>query len=233
MKTIAKYTRIRGAKILEIGCGYGAFTSLLSQKGALVVGTEIDDISLKIARKFLGHNRQVKLVKVADELLPFKKNYFDVVVMFDVIEHVKNPKRIMQEIYRVLKNHGTLYIEFTPYYSLIGHHLYDITVFPIHIFSKKYIRKFIYQKVKNKRGIFGAKEYWENFKSLNQMKISKFQEYAKTFDCLEERFLFRLPHWGINIPFFKYLRSLKDIFTFSFEGIYRKNIIQDDKLYKK
>src|SRR5690554_2778174 len=82
---IQKLKRLKGKQVLDIGCGYGALTSLLSEKGAVVTATEIDREKLTFAKKKLKNHSAVRFVHVHDETLPFESNTFDLVMLFDVI----------------------------------------------------------------------------------------------------------------------------------------------------
>ena len=222
VEKINKIKKIKGMNVLEIGCGYGALLSLINDRGAKAIGTEADEKSLEISKKFLKGRKNVKVLKAKNETLDFKDSTFDIVILFDVIEHVKNPKKMLSECMRVLKKGGILYSEFTPYYSLTGHHLYDISKLPIHILPEKKIKELVYKK--SVKGIFDPKEYWNDFKTLNKMRISEFQSYVKELNKIEERYIFKYPDlFEINVPLLSLLGKFKDTFTLSFEGIYKKD----------
>lgn len=220
INTIYKLTNKTTA--LDIGCGYGSLSSILSKKGVKVYGTEIDKEKLEIAKqKLKDKNLVLKLVE--GEKLPFKKNFFNVVFLFDVIEHVNNPRLMLSEVRRVLKRGGLLYVEFTPYYSLVGHHLYDYTLLPIHFYkSKKSIKNLIQSK--NPTSTFDSNYYLDLFLSLNKLKISTFQSLIENLNIINESYTFKFPElFETNLSFLKFIPSpFKDILTFSFEGIYSK-----------
>lgn len=212
---------LKDLTILDIGCGYGALCEVLVKRGVKkVIGTEIDQNKLDIANRFLKKRKNVTFIKVYNEKLPFDKNYFDVIFIYDVIEHVKNPNVMIQECKRVLKQNGVLYVCFGPYYSIIGHHLWDFAKWPIHILPKKYIKKIIYSK--KLEGYFTHDHFWNQFESLNKIRISEFQRLVSDFKKIRERFIIKYPDvFEIDIPFIDYLGPFKDYFLISFEGIYR------------
>lgn len=98
-----------GERILEVGCGNGYYLSLLKRLGMRLelVGIDNDELALKDAVKFIG-NKKVKLILTDASKLPFPDSSFDKVVMSEVIEHVKDEKAVLKEIYRVLKKGGIL-----------------------------------------------------------------------------------------------------------------------------
>ena len=216
-----KIIKLKNKVVLDIGCGYGALSSLLLDKGAIVYGTETSTGKLEVAKKIIKSNK-INLKAVDNEDLPFEDNYFDVVFLFDVIEHVENPGKMIWECERVLKPSGLLYVEFTPYYSFTGHHLYDYAKWPIHILPKKIIKKIVFSK--KVKGFLTPKYYWNQFESLNKLRISSFQKMVDgKFSKLEERFIIKYPElFELNLSFINYLGFFKDYFTMSYEGIFKK-----------
>jgi len=206
---------------LDVGCGYGALSSVLLEKGAQVWATEINNNKLRFAQGKLTGKKYFNSVLVKNEILPYDDCFFDIVFIFDVIEHVKNPAKTIQEVSRVLKSGGHLYVEFTPYYSITGHHLYDFAKWPIHLLPKEKIKKIVFSK--KIKGFMTAEYYWQQFESLNKLRINRFQEMVKKFKKIEERYLIKYPEkFEINIPLINYLGPWKDYFTMSFEGLYQK-----------
>ena len=218
IELVEKYRNLSSLKILDVGCGYGALLAALSEKGAIPTGIENDKEVIVSAKKFIGGN--INIIRGNSEKLPFGNEEFDVIFLLDVIEHVKNPYKSIEECKRVLKPDGILYIEFTPYYSLVGHHLYDIVKWPIHILPRSFIRWFIYKKIEDTDM---AVYYWKAFKSLNKIKISKVQVLLRLYKKMEERFIIKYPgFFEIRLPFTNLVSPIKDLFTFSYIGIFLK-----------
>jgi ubiquinone/menaquinone biosynthesis C-methylase UbiE len=223
VEKVNKRIPFKNKKILDIGCGYGALSSILLEKGACVWGTEIDKAKLQFTQKKLSNNNNFKSFLVQNEILHFDNDFFDIVFLFDVIEHVKNPLKTMHEVSRVLKPGGYLYVEFTPYYSITGHHLYDYAKWPIHLLPKEKIKQIVFSKKVN--SYMTQDYYWKQFESLNKLKINDFQQIVSGFEKIEEKFIIKFPEiFEINIPLINYLGPLKDFFTMSFEGLYRKKL---------
>ena len=101
-------------EILEVGCGTGI---ILSNIRGLCKATGIDltEDMLKIARK-KGLN-----VKMAEATkLPFKDDIFDLVYSFQVLPHVPDIKKAVDEIVRVSKNDGIIIFDlYNNYFSVI------------------------------------------------------------------------------------------------------------------
>ena len=98
---------IASGRLLEVGCAEGEFLVLARSAGFDVVGIEPDPVTSARARQ--AHRLDVITGTLADSI--FADASFDLVVMFHVIEHVNSPRAALEEIYRVLKPQGFLFIE--------------------------------------------------------------------------------------------------------------------------
>jgi SAM-dependent methyltransferase len=95
---------ISPANILEIGCGTGNVSSYLATRGYEVTGCEFYKYALDVS--WPGFNK----VRGDALILPFGDNTFDIVGLFDVIEHFDNDRAVLREAYRVLKKGGFLVV---------------------------------------------------------------------------------------------------------------------------
>jgi ubiquinone/menaquinone biosynthesis C-methylase UbiE len=89
-------------KILDIGCGDGVLLSLISN-GSLY-GVDLDQTSLD----FASTKVKAKLIQAPATKLPFKDNFFDIVLATEIIEHLTQPEKLIQEAKRVLKAGGRI-----------------------------------------------------------------------------------------------------------------------------
>lgn len=89
-------------KILEIGSGNGAMVSYLKKQGYTITGTEVNPQYITFAKKHFG----VKLQKLKIGKLPFKSESFDIVLSFDVFEHIPDSRQHLQDVKRILKKNG-------------------------------------------------------------------------------------------------------------------------------
>jgi SAM-dependent methyltransferase len=110
----------RAGWVLEVGCGYGRNLVALSQLPArLVVGCDVARDELAAARSRLARpdperTADVGLVEQEPYRLPFRDGSFDLVVLWQVLEHVfsrDEKKRVLAECVRVLRAGGYLLIE--------------------------------------------------------------------------------------------------------------------------
>ncbi len=97
-------------KVLDLGCGDGSLIYLLAKKGAIVTGVDNEALGLEFARQNLASvgNEELdyEFVNASAYELPFEENTFDIVVSCEVIEHLQEPERMLEEISRVLKSGG-------------------------------------------------------------------------------------------------------------------------------
>jgi SAM-dependent methyltransferase len=91
-----------GRKVLDLGCRDGALTSRYTA-GNHVVGVDADREALAEAAKLGIETRWADL----DEPLPFEAASFDVVVAGELLEHLRDPGRLVGEVLRVLRPGGT------------------------------------------------------------------------------------------------------------------------------
>lgn len=98
---------IKGS-LLENGCGVGMYLQHLSPSVGKMVGLEYDFERAKEA-----HTRAVNLINGASEQLPFSSDSFDVILSHEVLEHVNDDRRSIEEMLRTLKP-GGLMILFVP-----------------------------------------------------------------------------------------------------------------------
>mgnify|MGYP000353505230 CR=1 FL=1 len=102
----------KGIKVLDIGCGGGLLTEPIARLGASVVGVDPAEKNIKVAQL---HLRKSNLdidyrVSTAEKLLA-KKEFFDVILNMEVVEHVPDPLNYLRTCSKLLKNNGIYVIE--------------------------------------------------------------------------------------------------------------------------
>lgn len=102
LKTIERF--VRKGKLLDIGCATGFFLDLARTRGWEVVGSEVSAFAAQYARDRFGLDVHIGPLKD----LHFDAETFDVVTMWDVIEHVADPLGDLQEVWRILRKDGLL-----------------------------------------------------------------------------------------------------------------------------
>ena len=100
-------------KILDLGCGMGEFATFLSLLGYNIVGVDMDREQLKLAKILKEENEaKVEFVNADATRLPFKDGEFDIIICFDVFEHIKDLQPVCIEMRRVLKDNGAIFLRF-------------------------------------------------------------------------------------------------------------------------
>jgi 2-polyprenyl-3-methyl-5-hydroxy-6-metoxy-1,4-benzoquinol methylase len=101
---------IDGKRVLDAGCGNGYLCRLLSKRGARVVGVDVSERAIELAKVAESEEpRGVEYyVRSLSDLSIFKKNTFDFVVSNIVLCDLQNLKHAISELHRVLKIDGKL-----------------------------------------------------------------------------------------------------------------------------
>jgi ubiquinone/menaquinone biosynthesis C-methylase UbiE len=97
------------ATVLDIGCGTGYGTRLLSDKGVRAIGLDVDAETIAYARSKYGSGR-CEFYAYDGHSLPFGDAEFSACVSFQVIEHVVDDNRFVAEAKRVLKPNGSFVV---------------------------------------------------------------------------------------------------------------------------
>ena len=100
-----KSSRTIPRTILDVGCGNGSFTRVVS---AAFPGSDITAIDTSISKLYTFDN--IKFMKGSVEQLPFASESFDIVITVLSLHHWKEKGKGISEIYRVLKKEGRIII---------------------------------------------------------------------------------------------------------------------------
>lgn len=122
---ISAYGPLKRKKALDIGCGGGLFLSKLESEGAEVFGIELDNSRAFYAMK----KHKLNVVKRPIESSYWQDNFvkaFDVVTLWDVIEHVNYPLLTLRSTSNVLKAGGLLFVD-TPCKDSFYHRVGELT----------------------------------------------------------------------------------------------------------
>jgi GT2 family glycosyltransferase/SAM-dependent methyltransferase/glycosyltransferase involved in cell wall biosynthesis len=99
---------VRGRRVLDLGSGEGFGAAILADVAAHVVGVDVDERTIEHSRlNYAGGNLEFVLGSAVD-LGAYEDGSFDVVVAFEVIEHLREQEQMLAEIARVLGDDGLL-----------------------------------------------------------------------------------------------------------------------------
>ncbi|MCF7916352.1 MAG: class I SAM-dependent methyltransferase [Candidatus Omnitrophica bacterium] len=114
-----KIVKLKGANILEIGCGTGSSTVALAEQGAKVTGIDIDEGALKVARnrcKIYNLSATIISKNATEAYNELQNQKFDLVIFYACIEHMVYSERIecLKKYYDLLPKGAYLSIVKTP-----------------------------------------------------------------------------------------------------------------------
>ena len=127
-KEIRKIERfIPKGRLLDIGCGFGYLLSEAKRGGWEVYGVEISEKVLNYVKR-RGEELNIFWGPLSEA--KFEDGYFDLITMFDVIEHLSDPDSVINNVSKLLRKDGLLVVE-TPreesLFKKIAHLLYRIS----------------------------------------------------------------------------------------------------------
>lgn len=110
LQLVKRHTSLTGQQCLDIGAGAGLFAHLLAESGAVVQGIEPQAIFRAFAREKFGLELQGETV-AADCWQQGFRDFFDLVTLWDVFEHVNFPAELLQQAGNLIKPGGLLVLD--------------------------------------------------------------------------------------------------------------------------
>jgi 2-polyprenyl-3-methyl-5-hydroxy-6-metoxy-1,4-benzoquinol methylase len=109
-KTLKMFDKSNKGLLLDVGCSHGAFDFELARRGYTVVAVDINRESISVGNKIknaLGYkNITFRHMDILSN--DFHKKQFDVIIMFEALEHIKDDASVIREFHRILKDEGLL-----------------------------------------------------------------------------------------------------------------------------
>ncbi len=102
---IHRYAELTGKRILDVGCGLGAYVRKMSAFSQEVYGVDIDSEKVSEAQQQLPN-----ILQAPAERLPFADAFFDVILLHEVLEHVEDDRTSLTEAFRVTRVGGRVVI---------------------------------------------------------------------------------------------------------------------------
>lgn len=143
----------KGRMLLDVGCGSGQFLKLAKSHGWKACGVELS----QEACKFLKDEGEVKVLYGNLFEARFQKDSFDVITLWNVLDHLYYPKKTLSEVYNILKINGlvgiripnalyqtkanSIYIKFQSLFRLMK--IKSISVFHEFAFTPRAIKNFL------------------------------------------------------------------------------------------
>lgn len=116
-KLIDSVTNLNVNKILDVGCGEGFTLSMLKKK---CIGKNIKGIDYSVDAINIGKNLFPDIDLCVGNIykLPYKSNSFDLVMCLEVLEHLENPDKALEEIIRISKKYCLFSVPNEPIFKL-------------------------------------------------------------------------------------------------------------------
>jgi len=96
----------KSGRILDIGCAYGFYLKYL-ENDYETYGIDISLHAVEKAKQICKHS---KIAVMSAERLEFKNNFFDLILCLDILEHLINPRKCLDDCKKILKDNGFLIV---------------------------------------------------------------------------------------------------------------------------
>jgi len=99
----------KSEKIIDLGCGYGNIIQAIKKRypKKKIIGVDISPVRIKFLKEKYSKDKFLCRDVVNTKL---KKDFFDLIISTQVIEHLKDDKKFINEIGRIMKKGGYVYI---------------------------------------------------------------------------------------------------------------------------
>jgi 2-polyprenyl-3-methyl-5-hydroxy-6-metoxy-1,4-benzoquinol methylase len=95
-----------GGRLLDVGCALGIFLVMAHESGWETYGVDVSPYATNFARNVMGQKVRTGTL----EQIKYPDNWFDVVTVWDALEHFDDPSKQLQEIRRILKDDGIVFM---------------------------------------------------------------------------------------------------------------------------
>lgn len=198
-------------RVLEVGCGEGGVLKPFIDKGCTCVGVDLAESRVELAKDFLQEAVEAgqvtflaKNIYDADFVDKYR-NYFDVIILKDVIEHVPEQEKFIPHLKIFLREGGIIFFGFPPWYMPFGGHQQVArnkvaSMLPYYHILPKPIYVKLLKMFKEEEGVI---------KELSEIKdtgitIERFEKIVEDSKLI----VFNKQHYLIN-PIYKYKFGLK------------------------
>ncbi|MEZ4667173.1 MAG: methyltransferase domain-containing protein [Anaerolineae bacterium] len=106
LQMIAKWAKLENASVLIDGCGVGTYAAQIRNRFT----ADVEAFDIEVERVLEAQIETPHAIIAAAEWLPYPDNHFDTILSHEVLEHVQDDRKAVQEMVRVLKPHGRIII---------------------------------------------------------------------------------------------------------------------------
>jgi SAM-dependent methyltransferase len=180
---------VEGAKFLDYGCGDGWITQEICKRGVM----ESWGYDIKESRNWSKLKGKIEMCSKREEL-PKSPNYFDAIMLYDVLDHCENPVELMAHVRNCVKHTGTVYVRCHPWTSKHATHLFK------HGVNKAYLHLFL-----NWNEIKEITKEDPMFTRPEKNAVEAYHWWFKDFEIKRERFIKEPVSDFFHVPAFKEL----------------------------
>jgi SAM-dependent methyltransferase len=190
--------RIEGLKLLDYGCGDGWTTQEASLRGAKATGYDI--VVSPTWKQFIGP-------EYTDLISQLPDNHYDIIFLYDVLDHAVDAEAVVQDAHRCLAPGGTVYVRCHPWTAKHATHLYKQGI------NKAYFHLFLtWDEIRdliNQYPVFTRHE---------KEPLEAYHWWFRDFEIVKERSVIEPVHEFFHVPAFKQLliaeQGLEDVERF-------------------
>lgn len=106
---IEEINNINFDKLLDVGCGTGEILNRIANSKQKYYGLDLSEKMLDVAR-LKNNSKNITYINGDSDKIPFKNNFFDIVICVESFHHYPNPDNVAKEFNRILKKGGSLII---------------------------------------------------------------------------------------------------------------------------
>jgi 2-polyprenyl-6-hydroxyphenyl methylase/3-demethylubiquinone-9 3-methyltransferase len=216
-ETIIRYRRSRGLSdqglaVIDVGCNVGAHSMFWHRQGHSVCGVDIDDELLTVARRRAVEGQlELEFRRGTATHLPCANGQFDVCLVPELLEHVKDWGKCLDEFARVLKPGGSVFISTT---NKLCPRQQEFSL-PLYSWYPGFIKHWCEKRAKT------THRHWVNFATYPAVNWFTYYSLAaelasRGFDCIDR---FRLIDDGqLSRPLALVAQALRQIAFLRFVG---------------
>lgn len=198
---------LSGTHVLEVGSGVGTFVLAASRIGIRMDGIEpVQELVNLSKERIASEGFQSSIVCGEGERLPYSDNMFDSVVSFNVLEHVTDPGKVLDESLRVVKPGGYIFFSIPNYNSFWEGHYGIFWVPSIHRIP---ILMNLYIRLMGRNPDYAKTLQFITPKLLRSLLLrSSYKNTVSTmgYEIWNERLYKKMPAWGYTAKLLQVVR---------------------------
>lgn len=198
-------------KVLDVGCGSGISLYNLKKRGWDVYGLDLSEKAVRFVQEELGL-KNIFAGTLEDKKYP--ENFFDVVLLTHVIEHLPNPKKTLSEVKRILRPGGLLLIT-TPNFACLNAKLFRKYWFPLE--TPRHLYLFTPKTLQNLFGLVGGLSVIKVRHSLSSYSLGKSLVYLLGNNDKVNQIIMKFKILLLPFTVFLSIMGKSDVFTFYVE----------------